>query len=210
MTGGEGQVGPGSAAAPPRAIEGFSGVVAEEYGERLDPEGRRLLGVVRANAKRMSRLIDDLLLFSRTGRSEMKHERVAMAELARSVFTEAVGDDAARARIDFTAGALPDAAGDAALLRQAWVNLLANAVKFSAGQERPAIAVTGALEGAQAVYHVRDNGAGFEMQYAGKLFGVFQRLHAPDQFEGTGIGLAWRDVLLLAAGKQGAGSLSAT
>jgi len=176
--------------APLRAIEGFSAIVSEDYGERLDDEGRRLLDVVRANAKRMSRLIDDLLAFSRTGRSEMRRGRVAMGELARSVFAEIVGDEAARAKIAFTIGDLPEAAGDAALLRQVWVNLLANAVKFSAKKERPAIEVSGAREDDQVVYRVRDNGEGFDMQYAGKLFGVFQRLHSPEQFEGTGIGLA--------------------
>jgi len=176
--------------APLRAIEGFSAMVVEDYGGRLDAEGQRLLGVIRANAKRLSRLIDDLLAFSRTGRSAMKCSRLNMREMARSVFEEIVGAPGARKRIDFMVGELPEAEGDAALLRQVWVNLLSNAVKFSSLKEQCVIEVAGTLEGNQIVYHVRDNGAGFDMQYAGKLFGVFQRLHAADQFEGTGIGLA--------------------
>ena len=176
--------------APLRAIEGFSGIVVEDYGERLDEEGRRLLGVIRANATRMSQLIDDLLVFSRTGRSELKRKRLDMEAMVRSVFAEVVGDPAARARIECKIGELPGAEGDPALVRQVWVNLLSNAVKFSGHEERAEIEVAGAHEGSQSVYHVRDNGVGFDMQYAGKLFGVFQRLHALDQFEGTGIGLA--------------------
>jgi light-regulated signal transduction histidine kinase (bacteriophytochrome) len=164
--------------------------VIEDYGARLDEEGRRLLAVVRKNTLRMSKLIDDLLAFSRTARSELRHARVAMTDLARSVFEEIVPDPGARARIGFSVGDLPPAEGDAALLRQVWFNLLSNAVKYSAKRPSPVIAVSGALEDGQAVYRVRDNGAGFDMQYAGKLFGVFQRLHAPDQYEGTGIGLA--------------------
>jgi len=176
--------------APLRAIEGFSGIIAEDYGAQLDAEGRRLLGVVRANAQRMSRLIDDLLSFARTGRSEMKRGPAAMGELARSAFALVVEDAAARARIDFTVGELPDAEGDVALLQQVWFNLLSNAVKFSARRERPAITVSGACAGGEVEYCVRDNGAGFDAQHADKLFGVFQRLHPVDEFEGTGIGLA--------------------
>lgn len=176
--------------APLRAIEGFSGMVIEDYSGRLDTEGQRLLGVIRANARRMSQLIDDLLVFSRTGRSELKCSRLDMREMARSVFEEIAADPGARARIDFNVGELPGSTGDAALVRQVWVNLLSNAVKFSSLQKRAVIEVGGANEGSQVVYNVRDNGVGFDMQYAGKLFGVFQRLHPATEFEGTGIGLA--------------------
>jgi light-regulated signal transduction histidine kinase (bacteriophytochrome) len=113
-----------------------------------------------------------------------------MTGMARSVFDALVGDPRARGRVEFSAGVLPAAAGDAALVRLVWVNLLSNAVKFSSLKERCVIEVTGAIEAGQSVYHVRDDGAGFDMQYAGKLFGVFQRLHPAGQFEGTGIGLA--------------------
>ncbi len=176
--------------APLRAIEGFAGIVVEDYAARLDDEGLRLFGVIRANAARMSQLIDGLLVYSRTGRGEMQLTRLDMKEMVRSVFAQIVGEPAQRAKIGFTVGDFPAAEGDAALVRQVWMNLLSNAVKFSALEERPVIEVEGALEGNQAVYHVRDNGVGFDMQYAGKLFGVFQRLHPASEYEGTGIGLA--------------------
>jgi PAS domain S-box-containing protein len=176
--------------APLRAIEGFSAVVLENYGGQVDSEGQRLLGVVRQNARRMSQLIDDLLTFSRSGRSEMKVDRVNMAEMARSAFEETAAEPERRARIEFRLEALPEIDGDPALLRQVWINLLSNAVKFSAGQARPKIEVEGAPEDGFVVYRVRDNGAGFDMAFAQKLFGVFQRLHTASEFEGTGIGLA--------------------
>jgi len=176
--------------APLRAIEGFSGIMVEDYGERLGDEGRRLLGVVRANTAKMGLLIEDLLAFSRSSGSEMRHGRLDMGVMARTVFAEIVADPGARTRIDFTAGELPDAEGDAALVRQVWVNLLSNAVKFTSLNPRSVIGVAGVLEGDEVVYHVRDNGVGFDPQYAHKLFGVFQRLHRADEFEGTGIGLA--------------------
>ncbi len=176
--------------APLRAIEGFSGMVVERCGERLDAETQRLLGIVRTNARRMSSLIDDLLAFSRSSRTEMRFGRLPMGTMAQTAFEEVAADPGQRARIDLRIGDLPDAEGDAALLRQVWLNLLSNAVKFSAGRERPAIAVEGTVEGGEVVYRVRDNGAGFDMAYAGKLFGVFQRLHGVNEFEGTGVGLA--------------------
>ncbi|MHB1047920.1 MAG: LytS/YhcK type 5TM receptor domain-containing protein [Thermoanaerobaculia bacterium] len=176
--------------APLRAIDGFSRMILEDQGERFDPEARRLLGVVSANARRMAQLIDDLLRLSRLGRSEMQRTTVDMGTLVRAVFEEVVPDPDARARIDFRAGSLPSVEADLALLRQAWVNLLSNAVKFSASRERPVIEVAGEVDGPTAVYSVKDNGAGFDMAYSGNLFGVFQRLHRPSEFEGTGVGLA--------------------
>jgi PAS domain S-box-containing protein len=176
--------------APLRAIDGFSAKVVKDHSERLDAEGQRLLGVVRANAMRMSRLIDDLLAFSRTGRTEIRHSRLNMRTLARSAFEEVAGDPAVRAKIDFRLGDLPDAEGDGSLLHQVWLNLLSNAVKFSARAEKPIIEIEGAVEGSFVAYHVRDDGVGFDMAYADKLFGVFQRLHGVNEFEGTGVGLA--------------------
>jgi len=175
--------------APLRAIDGFSRIVDEDYGGRLDDEGRRLLGVVRDNTRRMGQLIDDLLAFSRIGRAEMHGMRVDMAALARGAFEE-VGDPAARSRVDLVLGGLPEARGDRALLRQVWANLLANALKFSSGRESPRIVVSGRRDGDRVVYEVADNGVGFDMRYADKLFGVFQRLHGMREFPGTGVGLA--------------------
>jgi signal transduction histidine kinase len=176
--------------APLRAIEGFSAIVETGQGEHLDAEGHRLLGLVRANALRMSKLIDDLLTFSRAGRSRLQRTRVAMSAMARNAFDEVAADPLTRAKIDFRLGELPEAEGDASLLQQVWINLLSNSVKYSAHVEQPVIEVDGVTEGDLVIYRVRDNGAGFDMAYAGKLFGVFQRLHGATEFEGTGIGLA--------------------
>jgi len=176
--------------APLRAIEGFSAMVVEHCGPQVDAEVQRLLGVVRTNARRMAQLIDDLLAFSRTGRSEIHRVPLDMEEMARSAFGEVVPEPEERAKIDFRVGELPGADGDAALLRQVWINLLSNAVKFSSGREKPVVKVEGSLDGEHAVFRVRDNGAGFDMAYVGKLFGVFQRLHGMKEFEGTGVGLA--------------------
>ena len=176
--------------APLRAVEGFSAMVVERCGDQVDAEAQRLLGIVRTNARKMARLIDDLLAFSRAGRSEIRYSRLNMGEMARSAFLEVAPDPEVRAKIDVRVGDLPEAEGDAAVLRQVWVNLLSNAVKFSSRKERPVIEVEGIMEGDTAVYRVRDNGAGFDMAYAGKLFGVFQRLHGMNEFEGTGVGLA--------------------
>ena len=176
--------------APLRAIDGFSGLIVERHGSQVDPEGRRLLGVVRENARRMARLIDDLLTFSRSGRSELRRGRLDMAEMARAAYREVAQDPGLRERTDFRVGELPEVDADAALIGQVWVNLLSNAVKFSGGRERPVIEVEGMVEGDRAVFRVRDNGAGFDMAYVGKLFGVFQRLHGVLEFEGTGVGLA--------------------
>lgn len=175
--------------APLRAIDGFSRKVSAGYGDQLDDEGRRQLQVVRDNAQRMGQLIDDLLAFSRLSRREMALQPLDMAAMARGVADELRSDEAQRT-IVFSIAALPAAAGDAAMLRQVWVNLLSNAVKFTAQREIAHIEIAGRVDGDEVQYWVRDDGAGFDMQYAGKLFGVFQRLHRQDEFEGTGVGLA--------------------
>ena len=175
--------------APLRAVDGFSRMLVEDYGARLDEEGRRLVGVVRENTQRMGRLIDDLLAFSRAGRAELRRQRLDMKSLVDAVCRDlGVGGEAGR--VELVVGALPDARGDGALLRQVWENLLSNAVKFSGRSEGPRIEVSGRADGPQVVYEVRDNGVGFDMQYASKLFGVFQRLHGVREFPGTGVGLA--------------------
>jgi PAS domain S-box-containing protein len=176
--------------APLRAIDGFSSMLDERSGAVLGDEGKRLLGVVRANTRKMSTLIDDLLAFSRVGRSQMRVGRVDMEALARVALVEVVPDIAERSRIAFEIGPLPDARGDASLLRLVWSNVVENAVKFSKGREHPIIRIVGEVDGNLAVYRISDNGVGFDMAYAGKLFGVFQRLHGMNEFEGTGVGLA--------------------
>ncbi len=176
--------------APLRAIDGFSRILSEEKGRQLDDEGRRLLGIVSGNARKMGRLIDDLLTFSRSSRAEMRRTEVDMTSLARAAFAEARLAAPSGERVELRLADLPPAQGDPDLLRQVWVNLVGNAVKFSALVEAPVVEIEGAVEGRRIVYRVRDNGAGFDMAYAHKLFGVFQRLHAPSEFAGTGVGLA--------------------
>jgi light-regulated signal transduction histidine kinase (bacteriophytochrome) len=173
--------------APLRAVHGYSLMLDEDYGARLDGEGRRLLAVVRSSAEQMGRLIDDLLKFSQVGRRALVSSRVDMRALAGEVIVE-IAPQFPQASVEL--GALPEARGDCALLRHVWVNLIANALKYSARAAAPRVEVSGRREGAQAVYSVRDNGAGFDMRYADKLFHAFQRLHHPSEFEGTGIGLA--------------------
>lgn len=173
--------------APLRAIGGFTAILQEDYGSKLDAEGRQLCDRIRGGVQDMNRLISDLLNFSKLGRAPMQTTRVAMHALAAAAFESICP---APRHAAFQLGPLPDALGDAQLLRQVWLNLLSNAVKFSARREKPVIKVTGAQNECEIVYTVRDNGAGFDPQYAAKLFGVFQRLHSASEFEGTGVGLA--------------------
>jgi len=175
--------------APLRAIDGFTRILADEYAAHLDTEGKRLCSVVRENAKSMAQLIDDLLAFSRLGRAEMNLSIIDMAAMANAVFHELTTPER-RGRIDFQVGTLPPAVADPTLMRQVWMNLLSNAIKFSSKRERAIISVSARQSQGETVYAVQDHGAGFEMQYVGKLFGVFQRLHSASEFEGTGVGLA--------------------
>ncbi|WP_411876247.1 sensor histidine kinase [Vulcanococcus limneticus] len=175
--------------APLRAIDGFSLKLLRGYGDRLDAEGRRLLQVVRDNAQRMGTLIDDLLRFSRLGRRELETTRVDMEALARTMASELLVLEGDR-QIEFHCGQLPQAQGDPNLLREVWLNLLSNAIKFSRSRALAHITVDGAVEKSELSYWVKDDGAGFDMAYADKLFGVFQRLHRQDEFEGSGVGLA--------------------
>ncbi len=175
--------------APLRAIDGYSGMLEERHESSLPDDGQRLLGVVRSNAKQMARLIDDLLAFSRIGRVEMVISDVDMRELARTVFSDLSRLEGDRT-VDFSLGELPTVPGDVALLRQVWTNLLENALKFSGEREAARIEVDCQEEPDHWVFRVRDNGAGFDMEYVDKLFGVFQRLHYQEEFRGTGVGLA--------------------
>ena len=173
---------------PLRAIDGYSRILQEDHNDRLSDEGRRLLGVIRDSSKNMGQLIDDLLTFSRLGRQSLVAAEIDMKRMVEDVLKEA--HVAGERRSEVVLRALPLACGDAALLRQAWSNLLDNAIKFSGERERPVIEVSGHENGAECVYCVKDNGAGFDMRYYHKLFGVFQRLHRTEEFAGTGVGLA--------------------
>jgi PAS domain S-box-containing protein len=175
--------------APLRAVNGFSLLLARDHAARLDAEALRLLERVRANAQRMDQLIADLLAFSRAGRAEMIDRAVSMTILVAGVVSElTTGVDRDRLEIDLQP--LPDAFGDPAMLRQVWINLLSNALKFTGPRARARILVTGQRDDGEVVYGVQDNGVGFDMRHAGKLFGVFHRLHSAQEFAGTGAGLA--------------------
>ena len=190
---------------PLRALDGFSKMLLEEYGEQLGGDGKRYLNVIRQNATHMAALIDDLLAFSRLGRAELTKKRVNVCEIVRQAIEDLEPEQNSR-RIEFVVRDLPWCDADPRLLRQVFVNLLGNAIKYTRPREAARIEVgtrtvadlnregepapDDLRDGGRAVYYVRDNGVGFDMRYADKLFGVFQRLHRKEEFEGTGVGLA--------------------
>ena len=175
--------------APLRSINGFARILTEDYGSRLDDEGRKLLAVVINNANRMGELIENLLSFSQLGRQEISTSRIDMGGMAQFVYDE-LSSAKEKEEINFHIQPLPDAMGDPSMVRQIWVNLIGNAIKFSSRSERREIEIGTLSENDETIYYVRDTGAGFDMSYADKLFGVFQRLHTLNEFEGTGVGLA--------------------
>ena len=180
--------------APLRHIAGFADKLRRHLGEGIDEKGSHYIQVIGGSAKRMSELIDDLLVYSRLGRSALRLQAVDMQSLVeetRAMLDATVAADAPGRHVDWRIGPMPVLVADENMLRQVWGNLLGNAVKYSAGSEPAVITVEHHRdEGGEHVFTVSDNGAGFDMAYAGKLFGVFQRLHAPSEFSGTGIGLA--------------------
>jgi len=185
--------------APLRAIIGYSQLVLEDYAVRLDTEGQRLLGVIAAEALRMSQLIDDLLTFSGLGRQRVQMTDVDMTALALSAFQSLIATHLPKAP-ELNIKTLPPARGDSAMLRQVFVNLLDNAIKFSRVRKDATIEIGGSSDQDQNVYYVKDNGVGFDEKYIAKLFGVFQRLHAEEEFAGTGVGLALVQRIILRHG----------
>ncbi|NBB73101.1 MAG: PAS domain S-box protein [Bacteroidetes bacterium] len=174
---------------PLRAIDGFTRMLIEDYEDDLDAEGQRLLNVVYESAQRMGRLIDDLLALSRLGRREMRTCPIDMEQLAREVVDELRRTEPDR-DVEVDLQPLPPAEGDRAMVRQVFVNLVSNALKFTQHRRNARVEIGTYDAHDTTVYYVRDNGAGFDMEYADKLFGVFQRLHDDEEFEGTGVGLA--------------------
>lgn len=174
--------------APLRAIAGFSRVLLEEHAEALASEGQRLLGIISQNTEKMGQLIDALLALSRLGRQEMRLADVDLGQLAHEVYAELPA--APEREVDLRVDALPPVRGDLAMLRQLLANLLTNALKFTQPREAARIVVGHRSGHGETAYFVRDNGVGFDARYAERMFGVFQRLHRPGEFEGTGIGLA--------------------
>jgi signal transduction histidine kinase len=175
--------------APLRQIGGYSKVLLQEHGPRLDEEARRYLEKVGDGARKMGRLVDDLLSLSRVGRQELALQFTALDSLLRQVVEELAPECSGR-EVEWRIGGLFSVECDPGLMKQVFVNLLSNAVKYTGKRERAVIEVGQARQNGQRVVFIRDNGAGFEMQYASKLFGVFQRLHKARDFEGTGVGLA--------------------
>lgn len=174
--------------APLRAIQGFARMLAEDQAKDLDAEGRRRVDVIVERAHGMGELIDDLLDLSRAGRAAMRRDPVDMNALVRRVVAELTAAGDGKAVVDV--GDLPPAVGDPSLLRQVAINLVGNAIKYSGKRPDPRIEIGGRPDDGENVYWVKDNGVGFDMRYASKLFGVFQRLHDRSEFDGTGVGLA--------------------
>jgi len=174
--------------APLRAIDNFSSILNEEYADELDPEARRLIGIVRKNAARMGTLIRDILAFAHAGGRELILADSDLEALLRDVMDELKPSYAGR-QVAVQLQALPHIRADTADIRKVWLNLLANAIKFTRPRELAQIEVHACVAGDEVICSVRDNGVGFEPEYTHKLFGIFQRLHDAEEFEGTGVGL---------------------
>jgi light-regulated signal transduction histidine kinase (bacteriophytochrome) len=175
--------------APLRSIDSFAQILEEDFAAGLDEEGRRIIGIIRGGSRKMDQLIVGLLEFSRAGKERLDLDVIDMTALAGAVAAEATAVFAGpRPLIDIAE--LPSVQGDATVIRQVWSNLIGNALKYSAKRPEPRVTISGRIENREAIYQVEDNGAGFDMRYADKLFGVFQRLHRAEDFSGTGVGLA--------------------
>jgi two-component system sensor histidine kinase/response regulator len=174
--------------APLRIINGFGKLLIRKYADKFDADGRENLEIIMTNATHMGNLIDDLLDFSRMGRTELKKNTLDMNDMVKTVVDEVKSSDHNVAEVRMND--LKPANADPALLKQVWLNLVSNAAKYSRKKEKPVIEIGTFGENGSLTYYVKDNGAGFDMEHYGKLFGVFQRLHKVTEYEGTGVGLA--------------------
>ncbi len=174
---------------PLRSIDGFAFILQEDYAHLLPPEGKHVIQVILDTSAKMSNLINDMLTFSRVGNREISKTTIDMAAMAESVFHE-LTTRAERERIEFIIRDMPKATGDSSMIRQLWINLIGNAIKYSSKRPYPTIDIGVNIHFMGNIYYVQDNGIGFDMCYANKLFNVFQRLHTSNDFEGTGVGLA--------------------
>ncbi|EMJ56419.1 response regulator receiver domain protein [Leptospira interrogans serovar Valbuzzi str. Duyster] len=175
--------------APLRAIRGYTKILKEDYEEKFDEEGKRVLGLIIDNSLKMSSLIDSLLLLSKLGKKDMKKKPIDMNQLVNMILQE-FQEDLKNGKTSLEIKKLPSIMGDAELLKQVLINLISNAIKYSSKKENPKVEIGSSTNEKEITYYVKDNGAGFNMQYVNKLFGVFQRLHENSEFEGIGIGLA--------------------
>jgi PAS domain S-box-containing protein len=176
--------------APLRGIIGFTTILEEDYTSQLDDEAKRISSVIRNNAMKMGHLIDDLLAFSRTGKQELMKTTVNTPSMVHEIVDDLTQQNRRNTPITWNIHDLPSVKADINTIRQVWINLISNAIKYSGKQEQPAIEIGSRLEDHQVIFYVKDNGVGFDDQYKHKLFKVFQRLHNNDEFEGTGVGLA--------------------
>jgi len=174
--------------APLRALDGYSKMMESAYSQVLDNEGKRLLGIIQTNAKKMGVLVDDLLAFSKLGKKEIEKSQINMDQMIEAVLHEL--RDFIPQKTSIQTNTLLPAYADNSLLHQVWVNLISNALKYSRKTENPQVYINCVKSENEIIYSVKDNGVGFSMDYIDKLFGVFQRLHGTIEFEGTGIGLA--------------------
>ena len=175
--------------APIRAINGYTRILVEDYSEKFDSEGTKVLDSIIHNSKKMGELIDDLLAFSKLGRKQVTVSEINMTALVKLVREELLFEDGENIP-EFNVNVLPPGKGDQSLIKQVWINLISNAIKYSKYKQKTSIEIGAYEKDNLIVYYVKDYGAGFDMQYYDKLFGVFQRLHSQEEFEGTGIGLA--------------------
>ncbi len=175
--------------APLRAINGFVNILNEEYSNILDDEGKRICSIIHSNAVKMGQLIDDLLSFSRLIRSELNLTPIDMQSLVQNLVDEFESSKELNSNV-ISLQELPKSNGDSNLIKQVWMNLISNAIKYSSKTKNPEIIIGATQNDNETVYHIKDNGVGFNMNYSHKLFGVFQRLHGANEFEGTGVGLA--------------------
>jgi signal transduction histidine kinase len=175
--------------APIRAINGYTKIIEEDYADKLDEDGLTVLTSIITNSKKMGHLIDDLLAFSKLGRKPISGSEINMQEMVSALCAEISKENLDR-QIEFTIHPLTPIYGDPSLINQVWINLIGNSVKYSKNKTKSIIEIGCYQKDDQTVYYIKDNGAGFDMKYYNKLFGVFQRLHGQDEFEGTGIGLA--------------------
>jgi len=175
--------------APIRAINAYTKILMEDYSEKMDTDGAKVLHSIMRNSKKMGELIDDLLAFSKLGRKQVTVSEINMTALVNLVREELLFDEGEMIP-EFDVSTLPPVKGDQALIKQVWINLISNAIKYSKYNSKIHIGIGAFEKDNHLVYFVKDDGAGFDMQYYDKLFGVFQRLHSQEEFEGTGIGLA--------------------
>jgi K+-sensing histidine kinase KdpD len=175
--------------APLRHVDGYAQILQEEFGPQMAPEAQRFANKIREGSQNMGRLVDDLLNLSRVGKKELTRQPADLNQLLKGVVAE-IGLEAPNRHIDWQMEELPPVECDAGLVKQVFVNLLSNAVKYTRPRERAKIEIGQVKNNGDTVLFVRDNGVGFDMKYSGKLFGVFQRLHRAEEFEGTGVGLA--------------------